>query len=284
MSLREEIKVNLDQSDCLIIKGDCRKVLPLLPEKSVDLTVTDPPHASLEKHRKLGTTTRLKKSKSSSNPWFEVFPNEDYHTLFALPLFDAHKNNTHLYMFCDSETECILLTGFNPYDKEPSRIGGGCIVAEFGWKAWPTLTWVKVKQSYQRCMDLETKSIKQAEEAIRTGMGYHWRQSSQRIVFLEKGKRALNNKAWSNVLCGPIGRRDEYPTQKPKSVIRKLILNSSDPGDLICDPFSGSGVSGLVAIEEGRKAILIDINIDYMINKTQWPKKKNVVWMEADSE
>ena len=45
-----------------------------LPEESVDLLVTDPAYESLEKHRAVGTTTRLKHSKSSSNDWFRVFP------------------------------------------------------------------------------------------------------------------------------------------------------------------------------------------------------------------
>ena len=47
-----------------------------LPDASVDLIVTDPPYESLEKHRRIGTTTRLKNSKASSNVWFQIFPND----------------------------------------------------------------------------------------------------------------------------------------------------------------------------------------------------------------
>lgn len=56
-------------------QGDAVEWLRLIPTSSLDLVITDPPYESLEKHRAVGTTTRLKKSKASSNEWFEVFPN-----------------------------------------------------------------------------------------------------------------------------------------------------------------------------------------------------------------
>ena len=55
--------------------GDAVEWLRKVPDASVDLVVTDPPYESLEKHRAVGTTTRLKHSKASSNDWFEIFPN-----------------------------------------------------------------------------------------------------------------------------------------------------------------------------------------------------------------
>ena len=65
--------------------------------------ITDPPYESLEKHRAIGTTTRLKHSKASSNDWFTVFPNARFGELFA-EAFRVLKRNTHLYLFCDAET------------------------------------------------------------------------------------------------------------------------------------------------------------------------------------
>jgi site-specific DNA-methyltransferase (adenine-specific) len=54
-----------------------------LPSESVDLVVTDPAYESLEKHRAIGTTTRLKHSKASSNDWFTIFPNNRFPEPFA---------------------------------------------------------------------------------------------------------------------------------------------------------------------------------------------------------
>ena len=67
----------------VVSRADAVDWLKSLPGESVDLVVTDPPYESLEKHRSVGTTTRLKHSKSSSNDWFRVFPNERFEELFS---------------------------------------------------------------------------------------------------------------------------------------------------------------------------------------------------------
>ena len=54
-----------------------------------------------------------------------------------------------------------------------------------------------------------------------------------------------------------------HPTQKPMKLIKQLILLGSKPGDLIIDPFVGSGTTLVAAKELGRKAIGIEVNIDY---------------------
>jgi len=66
-----------------IAQGDAVAWLRALPPESVDLVITDPPYESLEKHRAIGTTTRLKHSKASSNDWFEIFPNARFEELFT---------------------------------------------------------------------------------------------------------------------------------------------------------------------------------------------------------
>src|ERR1051325_12048761 len=73
------------------------------PAESIDLLITDPAYESLEKHRAVGTTTRLKHSKGSSNDWFTVFPNARFVELFD-EAFRVMKPDTHLYLFCDAET------------------------------------------------------------------------------------------------------------------------------------------------------------------------------------
>lgn len=60
---------------------------------------------------------------------------------------------------------------------------------------------------------------------------------------------------------------DEYenhPTQKPESLLQRIILASSNPGDVVLDPFAGSFTTGAVAIATGRKFIGIEINNEYI--------------------
>src|SRR5579872_4351147 len=86
-----------------VAQADAVEWLHSLPAASVDLVVTDPPYESLEKHRAIGTTTRLKRSKASSNDWFTIFPNARFEALFDA-VHRVLKKDAHFYLFCDPET------------------------------------------------------------------------------------------------------------------------------------------------------------------------------------
>lgn len=179
-----------------------------LPSASVDLLVTDPPYESLEKHRAVGTTTRLKVSKASSNAWFDVFPNERFLELFT-EVERVLKKNSHFYLFCDQETMFVA---------KP-------LAEKAGLKFWKPLVWDKMK----------------------IGMGYHYRARYEFILFFEKGKRKLKNLGIPDVICEPRVFRG-YPTEKPVAVSSVLISQSSEEGDVVCDPFLGSGSTGVAAL------------------------------------
>jgi site-specific DNA-methyltransferase (adenine-specific) len=100
---------------------DAVEFLGSLAPESVDLMITDPPYESLEKYRKIGTTTRLKKK------WFDIFPNERFPSLFE-QIYRVLKKNSHFYMFCDAETMFIV---------KP-------LAEEAGFKFWKPLVWDKV--------------------------------------------------------------------------------------------------------------------------------------------
>lgn len=55
--------------------------------------------------------------------------------------------------------------------------------------------------------------------------------------------------------------RTDYPTQKPEKLLEKIILASSNPGDLVFDCFMGSGTTQAVAMKLGRRFIGADINL-----------------------
>lgn len=50
----------------------------------------------------------------------------------------------------------------------------------------------------------------------------------------------------------------------PPELVRPMILAGSKPGDLVCDPFMGTGTTGVVALEEGRRFVGVDINPEYV--------------------
>jgi site-specific DNA-methyltransferase (adenine-specific) len=190
------------------------------PSESVDLLITDPAYESLEKHRAVGTTTRLKHSKASSNDWFKVFPNARLGELF-LEVFRVLKRNTHFYLMCDAETMFIA-------KPEAERAG---------FRFWKPLVWDKCT----------------------IGMGYHYRARYEFILFFEKGKRRLNDLGIADVISVPRVHRG-YPAEKPFKVAEILISQSSQPGDTVADPFMGSGSVGVAAARLGRAFLGNDLN------------------------
>ena len=59
-------------------------------------------------------------------------------------------------------------------------------------------------------------------------------------------------------------KHGKHPTQKPLALLRRIILASSNAGDLILDPFTGSSTTGIAAVMEGRRFIGIDTERDYL--------------------
>ncbi|MGI2182432.1 DNA-methyltransferase [Shewanella oncorhynchi] len=190
------------------------------PSSSINLIITDPPYESLEKHRKIGTTTRLKVSKSSSNQWFEIFPNSRFEEMLT-EIYRVLQKNSHLYLFCDQETAFII---------KP-------IAEKVGFKFWKPLIWDKM--------------------AI--GMGYHYRARYEFILFFEKGKRKLNDLSIPDVLAEKRVWRG-YPTEKPVNLAKTLILQSSSEGDIVADPFCGAGFVGCASLSLKRQFLGNDIN------------------------
>ena len=76
---------------------------------------------------------------------------------------------------------------------------------------------------------------------------------------IEKGK--LPTDVWWHTIVSPTGKeKTGYPTQKPVGILRRIIQASSKPGDVVLDFFAGSGTTGFVANELGRRFILVDQN------------------------
>ena len=195
-----------------VARLDAVEWLRSMPPASADLVITDPPYESLEKHRAIGTTTRLKHSKASSNDWFAIFPNARFPELFG-EVYRVLRKDRHFYMFCDQETAFLA---------KP-------LAEAAGFKFWKPVIWDKK----------------------RIGMGYHYRSRYEFILFFEKGKRKLNDLGVADIIeCPRV--YNGYPTEKPVEVSDVLVRQSTQPGELVIDPFMGSGSAGVAAIRAGR--------------------------------
>jgi site-specific DNA-methyltransferase (adenine-specific) len=77
-----------------------------------------------------------------------------------------------------------------------------------------------------------------------------------------------------------MGEKTPHPTQKPEELIRKLVLAASSAGDVVLDPFSGSGTTAVVAEQLGRRWLACDLNAEY--NKWAVERIENVPRMSVD--
>lgn len=242
-------------------QGDAVTSLRGLSDDSVDCVVSDYAYESLEKHRARGTTTRLKESKKSSNPWFRVFPNRRLPELLD-QICRILRPQRHAWMLCDDETADLVKTW--------APIAGLYV--------WNTLIWFKTTP----------KTPPGEWGPPKIGLGYHGRRCTERIVMLEKrsvpfsgsplggfdllgqpnydgrplppGKgRKLRDLGMAEVIPCPsvVGG---FPTEKPVWLLRRLIEQSTQPGELVVDPFCGSGSTGEAALSCGRAVKLYDLD------------------------
>jgi len=154
--------------------------------------------------------------------WFPTVPDE-YFGAFLNQCYRVLKRDTHLYLICDAVTMFVV--------KEMGEAAG--------FKFWKPIVWDKMS----------------------IGMGYHYRNQSEFILFFEKGKRKLNNLGIGDVVRFP-RIKGGYPTQKPTGLLQVLINQSSNIGDLVIDPFMGGGSTGVAALNTGRKFAGCDISED----------------------
>ena len=227
------------QSKWMVFLCDAFEGMKLIPDESIDLIITDPAYESLEKHR--DSKARIKKYERDKaagklngtriprlRDWFEIMPNEKFPELLD-QYYRIMAENSHCYIFCDDETSDVIKT---------------CVDAQGKFKWWKRIVWDK----------------------MRRGQGYHYSNQHEFIVFLEKGKRKLNDFSYTSVLqCKRVskkslGGRYPGPAEKPVSLIEKLVLNSSNPGEIVFDSFLGRGATGVAAVSNEREFLGFDLD------------------------
>ncbi|MGZ6126319.1 MAG: DNA-methyltransferase [Myxococcales bacterium] len=221
-----------------VVVSDAFDLLRGLAPESVDLVVTDPPYESLQIHRARGTTTRL------TTNWFSTVANERLPELLR-EVFRVLRPDRHFYLFCDEVTADVIK---QQQGVGAARLPNGARKCSCGFVYWKEIVWAKTTLDGTR---------------IRGGTGYHYRAASERILFFEKGKRALNDLGIPDVLMAPRAGVPG-PAVKPGAIVRTLIAQSTTEGELVLDPFCGSGVAGVEARALGRRFLLGDIDLAYL--------------------
>ncbi len=97
------------------------------------------------------------------------------------------------------------------------------------------------------------------------GLGWAFRHQYELILVLEKGKPKYNLRNFSDVQSAShINHNDQtHPHEKPLDLLKKIIIHSSKPGDLVLDPFAGSGSTCKACEQVGRRWIGIELDERY---------------------
>lgn len=86
--------------------------------------------------------------------------------------------------------------------------------------------------------------------------------------------------------CNGMGEKTPHPTQKPEELLRRLVLGASSEGDLVVDPFSGSGTTIVVAEQLSRRWLGCEMNPEYngwAVDRVERvPRWSPAQWIEAD--
>ncbi len=155
--------------------------------------------------------------------------------------------------------------------------GADAFASEIVWRyrRWPSPT-----ANFQRVHDVLLRYVRDPKVAPRFNQLYEplaastravWGANRQRAVVGEDGRRVRSTvteevspgvplgDVWEIGIVAPVAReRTGYPTQKPEALLERLVLALTAPGDLVLDPYAGSGTTLAVAARHGRRAIGID--------------------------
>ena len=122
-----------------------------------------------------------------------------------------------------------------------------------------------------------------------TGREFTWNPDGIRIPSKrqEMGDKRANPKGrvpgnvWEfSRVCGTFNARvDWHPCQVPQAMVERCLLATTNPGDVVLDPFSGSGTTGLSAIQSGRRYVGIEANPEY----AELSRKRLDEWHESQT-
>ncbi len=236
-----------------IIEGDCVEVLATLPEKSVDLIFADPPY-NLQLQKEL-YRPNMTKVDAVDDAWdrFGSFPEYDEFTRQWLTACQRVLKPTG--------TIWVIGTYHNIF-----RIG--TIMQDLGFWILNDVIWIKTNPM----PNFRGVRFTNAHETLiwaSIGKGARYTFHYHAMKNLHGGKQMRSDWWLLPLASGSERVRDEngqkaHSTQKPEALLYRVILSSSNPGDVILDPFFGSGTTGVVATRLYRNWIGIEKEKKYI--------------------
>lgn len=249
--LNKDILTSQSNSASMVILGDSLTVLRQIKSKSIDLIFADPPYNI---NKDFGNNKDKWDSVKDYIEWCKRWINEcmrvlkDSGTMYFMtatqhmPYLDVYVSETYNVL-------CRIIWSYDSSGVQSKKMYGSL---------YEPILMINKTSSAQYTFNCEDILVE-----AKTG-------SQRKLIDYRKDPPQPYNtkKVPGNVweFARVRFKMDEYenhPTQKPESLLERIILASSNPGDTVLDPFSGSFTTSAVAVRLGRRAIGIDLNDEY---------------------
>lgn len=248
-----------------ILQGDCVSILKTLPDKSVDLIFADPPYFMQTEGELLRTSGE--KFSGVEDSWDKFESLKHYDTFCKAWLKECQR------VLKDSGSIWVIGSFQNIF-----RLG--YIMQDLGFWILNDVIWAKPNP----VPNFKGTRLCNAHETL------IWcaKSKNSKYTFNYKTMKFLNNdkqerSVWNIGICignerlKDISGKKVHSTQKPELLLEKVILSSSKQGDLVLDPFFGTGTTGAIAKKFGRHFIGIEQDESYVKIAASRIRQVNVV-------
>lgn len=245
--------VTVDQILDKTICQDVFSIIPFLPSRFVDLLIVDPP---FNMNKAFNETSFRKVLQHEYTDWVESW---------LAPLSKVLKPTASIYICSDWRSSLAVQLVAEKYFRVRNRItwerekGRGALR---NWKNCSEDIWF-CTMSDTYVFNVDAVKLKRKVIAPYThddGEPKDWERTDEgnyRLTYPSNLWSDLTVPFWS------MPENTEHPTQKPEKLVAKLILASSNPGDIILDPFLGSGTTSVTAKKLGRHFVGIELEEKY---------------------
>lgn len=242
-----------------IIVGDTFSVMEKLPKEFVDLMIVDPPYnLSKNYNGNIFKKTNKDEYRNFTVSWIEK----------TLPLL---KKDASIYVCCDWESSMVIGDVLTGYFNVINRItwqrekGRG---AKANWKNGMEDIWfATMSDKYTFNLDAVKVRKKVVAPYRVDGKPKDWEETKEGNF-----RSTCPSNFWDDISIPywSMPENTAHPTQKPEKLLAKIILASSNEGDIIFDPFNGSGTTSVTAKKLNRQFVGIEQNEQYCI----WAQKR----------
>jgi len=241
-----------ESDEACTILGDTFKILRKIQAESVDVIFADPPYFLSNDGVTCQGGKMISVNKAS---WDKIESNKQ------TSLADKHAFNRKWIKMCKRVLKpngSIWISGtlHNIYSI-------GMALEQEGFKIINNITWQKTNPPPNlacRCFTHSTETILWAQKNDKKARHFF---DYQAMKTMNGGKQMKD--VWVGSLTKPSEKREgKHPTQKPEYLLERIILASTEKGQLVLDPFCGSGTTGVAALRHGRRFIGIDNCEEYL--------------------